>query len=242
MLFIWLVLLQLAIFAVLVLFLRVILTKNVSTATEHLHALNADYTQKLEEARKHQAEADKYYDETVLKAKVDAEKTKMQILKDAQMTQETAVNESRKQSADILEQANRARETMLKEVERRIEIGSVEKAGELMEAVFPRAIGEAVHGHWVQELLSGGLEGLVRLNIPETLEEALVTSAYALKKEERAALEAKLRKELGHPVRVAEKTDPALLAGFRVALGSVVIDGSLRFQIREAVRHAQQPV
>ena len=68
MVFLWLVLLQLAIFGALVYFLRVILTRNVSAATEHLHTLNQDYTQKLDEARKHQAEGDKYYDETVLKA------------------------------------------------------------------------------------------------------------------------------------------------------------------------------
>ncbi len=242
MVFLWLVLLQLAIFGALVFFLRVILSKNVSTATEHLHTLNQDYTQKLEEARKHQAEADKYYDETLLKAKVDAEKTKMQILKETQATQEAAVNESRKQSADILEQANRARETMMKELESRIEAGAAEKAGELMQAVLPAAVGEALHGHWVKELLAGGLEDLVRLNIPESLEEAKVTSAYELKKDEKAALESKLREKLKRTLRVTETTDPALLAGFCVALGGVVIDGSLRFQIKEAVRRAQHCV
>lgn len=242
MVFLWLVLLQLAIFGALVYFLRVILTRNVSTATEHLHALNQDYTQKLEEARKHQADADKYYDETVLKAKMDAEKTKMQILKEAQAAQETAVNESRKQSADILEQANRAREAMMKELDRRIDAGAVEKAGDLIQAVLPEAVGEAIHGPWVKELLTSGLEDLARLNVPDALEEAAVTSAFALAKEEKAALEAKLREKFKRSVRVAETTDPALLAGLRIALGGVVIDGSLRFQIREAVRRAQEPV
>lgn len=242
MVFLWLVLLQLAIFGALVFFLRVILSKNVSTATEHLHTLNQDYTQKLEDARKHQAEADKYYDETLLKAKVDAEKTKMQILKETQAAQEATVNESRKQSADILEQANRARETMLKELEVQIEAGAVEKAGELMQSVLPEAVGRALHGHWVKELLASGLEDLGRLNIPEALEEAKVTSAYELKKDERAALEATLCEKLKRPLRVTETTDPALLAGFRVALGGLLIDGSLRFQIKEAVRRAQHAV
>ena len=59
MLFVWLVLLQLIVFAVLVFFLRLIFSRNVSTATAHLHELNADYSQKLDEAKKRQAEADK---------------------------------------------------------------------------------------------------------------------------------------------------------------------------------------
>ncbi len=242
MVFLWLVLLQIALFAALVFFLRVILSKNVSSATEHLHTLNQDYTQKLEEARKHQAEADKYYDETLLKAKIDAEKTKMQILKDTQETQQAAVNESRKQSADILEQANRARDAMMKDVESRIEAGAVEKAGELMQTVLPEAVGQVLHGHWVKELLASGLEGLTRLNVPETLEEAQVTSAYELKKNEKAELESKLREKLKRSLRVVETTDPSLLAGFRIALGGILIDGSLRFQIKEAVHRAQQSV
>ncbi len=61
---------------------------------------------KLEEARKHQTEADKYYDETLLKAKVDAEKTKMQILKETQATQEARRGA---QGSDDAEAAGRVR-------------------------------------------------------------------------------------------------------------------------------------
>jgi hypothetical protein len=69
MLFLWLVLLQLGLFAALVLFLRVILTRNISNATSHLHSLNQDYTQKLEDAKKRQLDADAYYDQAILRAK-----------------------------------------------------------------------------------------------------------------------------------------------------------------------------
>ncbi len=242
MFFLWLVFLQLILFTIVILFLRFYLSRNVSRATTHLNELNQEYSLKSEEAKKKLEAAVRYYDEMVLKAKIDAEKTRVQILNEVQEAQQAAVNESRKQSADILEQANRARESMLKEVDRRIEAGAVEKAGELMQVVFPPAVGEIVHAYWVKELLSAGLEDLGRLNVPESLEEAQVTTAYPLKKDEKATLETKLREKLKRTIRVSEKTDPSLLAGLGIALGGILIDGSLRFQIRAAVRHAQQSV
>ena len=84
MFWVWLVVIQLVVFTLLVLFLRMLLTRNISTATTHLHELNQDYNQKVEDANKRKAEVDRYYDEMLLKAKADAEKNKVQILREAQ--------------------------------------------------------------------------------------------------------------------------------------------------------------
>src|SRR5882672_110940 len=105
MLFLWLVLIQLIIFGVLTYFLKSVLTRNITNATSHLHELNQDYNQKLEEAKKKQMEADHYYDEMLLKAKTKAEKTKVQILKETHESQEAMVKEARKQSEEIVQQA-----------------------------------------------------------------------------------------------------------------------------------------
>ena len=73
MFWLWLVLIQLFVFTLLVVFLKMILTQNVTSATDHLHELNQDYNVKVEEANKRKAEVDRYYDEMLLKAKSDAE-------------------------------------------------------------------------------------------------------------------------------------------------------------------------
>src|SRR3989338_10619288 len=115
-LFLSLVLLQLIIFGILIVFLRVILTKNISKATSHINELNQDYSQKLEDAQKRVQEADKYYDSMLLKAKTEAEKTKMQILKEANDSQQMIVNESRKQSEEIIQKAQKSKDSLLEEV------------------------------------------------------------------------------------------------------------------------------
>ena len=51
MLFLSLILVQILLFGVLVLFLRLIIAKNVTHATDHLNEINSDYNQKLEDAK-----------------------------------------------------------------------------------------------------------------------------------------------------------------------------------------------
>lgn len=241
MFFLWFVFLQLVIFGVLILFLRVIFTRNLTNATSHLQALNADYTQKLEEARQKKLEADKYYDETLLKAKVDAEKTKMQILREAQESQEASVNGSRKQSEEILNQARNARAELLKEIDDQIEKRSLERAGDLVREVLPQEIDRVLHDRWVELLLTGGLDELARLNVPESVTSADIASPYPLSPAQKSALQKKLKERLHREFTLHEETLPELLAGLRVKLGSLVIDGSLRFKIQETVRHAARP-
>ena len=240
MLFLWLVLLQIAIFVALILFLKLIIARNLNNATSHLHTLNEDYTQKLDDAKKRQQEAEKYYDETVIKAKADAEKTKVQILKEATDAQNFALNQARQQSEDILKQGSNARDAMLKAIDDRIEQCAMEKACELVQEALPHEINESMHGKWVEQILKEGLDGLSKLNLPETLSEAEVTSAYPLNEDQKKLLRAKIKEQLSRDLPLNEKVSKDLIAGFRIVLGAVVIDGSLQFKIKEMVRNASQ--
>ena len=241
MLFLWLVLIQIVIFAALVLFLRMLLTKNVTNATTHLDTLNQDYSQKLDDAKKRQAEADTYYDSTILKSKVDAEKAKVAILKEAHDAQEFMVNQSRAQSTAILEQANKARETILGEIEARIEASAIQKACELVQEILPAALSEPMHVKWVDDLFKNNFEQLDRLNLPENLKEIEIQTAYALSDAHKKAMEKKIKSLVSKDVKLVEKVDSSLIAGCKVVLGTVVIDGTLKLKIKETMRHVQQP-
>lgn len=239
MLFLWLVLIQLAIFTCLVFFLRILLVRNVSHATNHLQQMNEDYNQKLEDAKKRQIEAEKYYDQTILKTKTDAEREKVRILKEAHQTQERVVEEAHRQAEEIIAQANRAKEELLKEVDRRVDERSVDRAGEFVEIVLSSEMNAETHQRFVDEFLKLGLEDLERLNLPEEIVEAEIETAFDLNPKQKSLLQKKLEESLKRPIRLKEKTEPRLIAGFKVKLGAVLIDGSLKFRIKEAARHAK---
>ena len=239
MLFLWLVVMQLAIFGALVYVLRVVLTRNINKATSHLHQLNEDYTVKLEDAKKRQIESEKYYDQTVLRTKSDAEKTKVQILKEAHTQEEQILKDSRRKAEEIVEQANRTAEAIVREMEVLVSQKSVDKAGELLQDMLPHEISPAIHAAWTEAALKDGLGQLERLHLSDDVQTAEVVSAAPLTADQKALIEKKIRARLKKDIRIEEKTDPSLMAGFQVKLGSVVVDGTLRFKMKESIKHAK---
>jgi F0F1-type ATP synthase delta subunit len=239
MLFLWLVLLQVLIFGILVLFLRLILARNIAAATSHLNEVNKDYNQRLEEAKKRLLDADKYYDEVVLKAKTDAEKLKAQILHEAHQSQEALAAETHQRSEEIVRQAEKAAESIVGDIERKVDERALDRASELVEDVLPEALSKEMHERWVEELLKNGVDEIHRLNPPKDLEAVKIVSAYPLGPDQKSAIQKRLREKLRHEVKFAEETDAKLLAGLKIVMGSVVLDGSLRFKMKESARRAK---
>lgn len=239
MLFIALGVVQVIVFIVVVIFLKTILSKNLQKATSHLTELNSDYDSKIGEAKGKVTEANKFFDESILKAKTEAESMKVQIVQEARDTQEALLKEARKNGEDILDQAHKTKESMMQEIDAMVEERAVEKAGELLEMMLPAELGDQMHAYWFGELCKYGLDELSRLNLSADVTEARVTSAYALTAPQKEKLEKILKDKLSRPIHLVESADKALIMGVKVLLGSVVIDGSLRFKIKEALKHAR---
>ena len=240
MFWLWLVLIQLLIFTMLVLFLRVLLTRNISSATAHLHELNQDYNEKVEAANKKKAEIDHYYDEMLLKSRADAEKQKVLILREAQETQETILKDARHQGEDIINQAHKAQELAMEEIEARVQDLARVKASELMHEVLTSEMSEHLHQLWVKELLKTGLDDVDKLHLPDDAKEIKIQSAFPLTAEQKGALHKKFQAVFGKNMPLSDEVKPELVAGLRIRLGSVLIDGSLEFKLKEIARDAHR--
>jgi F-type H+-transporting ATPase subunit delta len=68
---------------------------------------------------------------------------------------------------------------------------------------------------------------------------ATVTTAHPLDDKQVAALKAKLKARVGRDVAVTLKTDPAILGGLIVKIGSQMIDGSIRTKLN-TLAHAMK--
>jgi F-type H+-transporting ATPase subunit delta len=68
---------------------------------------------------------------------------------------------------------------------------------------------------------------------------ATVTTAHPLDDKQVAALKAKLKTRVGRDVAVTLKTDPAILGGLIVKIGSQMIDGSIRTKLN-TLAHAMK--
>lgn len=218
---------------------RYYLFQNVTRATSHLDKLSENYTRKEEEANKHLSEAKERSSQILVEAGENADEIKATALEETQEEREKVLKEARLKSEQIIQQANKTRDFLLGEIDKKIQEAAAREACELIREVIPDEIRKETHSHRLKELLLAGLEGLEGLSLPDTEREVHVVSAYELTEEERFILGRELRKRLRDDIEIKEETDSGLIAGFSIAIGGVIVDGSLRHSIQEAAKNVR---
>ena len=121
-----------------------------------------------------------------------------------------------------------------------MELRAVERACEMIEQVLPGQLRQDVQAHWLDELLQHGLGQLERLKTQDGAGPARIVSAFALTPEQRTFLRQQLRSALGKDLEISESTDPKLVAGLTITIGSLVLDGSLATKLQQAARRRMQ--
>ena len=148
------------------------------------------------------------------------------------------LQQTRTQSEELIQQADRSRQTILSEINERIAKEAVDKACELIHDTLPEQFKLNVHEHWVEELLKDGFVQFERLKVPQDLKDVKITSAFPLADGQRKNLTKKLKDALHRDIVLQEEVNPKMVAGFVVTMGSLVLDGSLRNKIQERARNA----
>ncbi|MBI1977443.1 MAG: F0F1 ATP synthase subunit delta [Candidatus Omnitrophica bacterium] len=239
MIFLLLIFIQVVVFATLVLVLRNVLKRHFGTATSHLDVLTQDSERRLNEAKKRTEEANAYYEETIAKAKLDAEKVKQQLIDEGVKEKQDLLDRARKESEEIMERAKSARELIEEELEQRIKDAAKDISLGAIQAALSGKVNEGVQSEWISELLASGFDGLSRLNVPEQVKKIEITSALPLTPAQRKTILTKLSERVGRSLEFEEKLDPKLILGIRASMGSVVVDGSLLWKLKEALEHVR---
>ena len=148
------------------------------------------------------------------------------------------MKDARRQGEDIIANAHKAKEQAMEEVGARVDELAQQKASELLNELLTAEMSESLHQIWVKELIKTGLEDLGRLNLPEDVKMIVVQSAFPLSAEQKNAMHKKFVAVFKKDIPLTEELSPDLIAGVRIRLGSVLVDGSLQFKIKETARDA----
>ena len=81
---------------------------------------------------------------------------------------------------------------------------------------------------------------LGHIHLPEDIKDVKISSAFPLKPGQVDDLDKKLKKELGNNIKLEQEIDPKLVAGFVITAGSVVIDASLKDEIKKIIKEGKQ--
>jgi F0F1-type ATP synthase delta subunit len=236
MLGIQLLILLLLIFAGLIFFLRQILIRNITKATGHLQELSKDFTSKQEETNRLLKEAKEEAEQIIVKEKQEAEEARNNVLKEAHVSKDKIISDARLKSEEMIEKAEKNCELMQRELDQRIESQAKEKACRLIQHSLPENFLKEYHDHIMKGADKNEIH-LERLKLPENIKEVKIVSAFSLTEKQCDDLKKSLKKRLNGNIKFDEETDSALIAGFIVTLGSVVVDASLRYKIQKAAEN-----
>jgi F0F1-type ATP synthase delta subunit len=236
MLIVSLVLLQIIIFGGLIFILRKILNQNVILATKHLDELNQDYSKKEQEIQKRLDDLKQKTNEILSKAQVEAQQFKETTIKQTETERDDILSKARVKGEEMMKQADKARQVLISEIEERIAKEAVSKACELTHCVLPEEFKQIVHTHWLNELIKNGFDQLERLSVAEDIHEINIKSAFDLNEEQRRLLSKKIKEVLSRDIALKETTDPNMVAGVIITIGSLVLDGSFKNKIQEQAK------
>ena len=236
MLIVSLVLLQIVIFGGLIFILRKILNQNVILATKHLDELNQDYSKKEQEIQKRLDDLKQKTNEILSKAQVEAQQFKETTIKQAETERDDILSKARVKGEEMMKQADKARQVLISEIDERIAKEAVSKACELTHCVLPEEFKQIVHTHWLNELIKNGFDQLERLSVAEDIHEINIKSAFDLNEEQRRLLSKKIKEVLSRDIALKETTDPNMVAGVIITIGSLVLDGSFKNKIQEQAK------
>ncbi len=217
-------------------FLQKFFNREVTSATSHLDTLIAETEAKETEVKKQYDEAKRQSLEIISNAQKDGALQKENVLKVAAEEKAKILNEAYARADEVIKQADNARLALLAELEQKISEKAVIKAQELLQKVLPEDFRKTVHGCWVNDVITNSFQELDRLRIPQGLSEVKVIGAFSLTEEEKANLKSKIEEKLGFEIKLQEETDPGLICGLVVNIGSLILDGSLKFKIQGAAR------
>ncbi|MDD5729605.1 MAG: F0F1 ATP synthase subunit delta [Candidatus Omnitrophica bacterium] len=229
-------------FIVLVSFASKMMNKDLGTATAHLDQLSAEYAKKEEQIRKQLEDVKRQSQEILANAEKDAALNKQRVLKEAETEKEKVITQAQSKCDEMIQQADRARQALMDDMDHKIEERAIQRASELLKEALPEDIRVTIHGKWIDDLVGGGFDQLERLRIPEGINEAVLTTAYPLTEEKRQALAGKIKEKIGVQINLKEEVDADIISGWVITIGSLILDGSLRFKIQEAAISKQKVI
>lgn len=236
---VYLVLVQLLVFVVMVVAMRRLLLRDSMKAVAKLQEAESELGRKEDAIRKRIEESEAEFRRKSAEAQDAVARSRETLEKELGRTRETLVEEAKRERDRIMEEATRNKERMRQELARDLEAKTLDNTGRICEMVFSDEMGQRLDQAFIDELLAA-LEEMDTSSITIAAEAVEITSSRPLSQTSKDRIRELVQRKFDVSLDVRESTQPSQLAGIRMKLGSLEIDGSLQNRFREAVDQLKQ--
>lgn len=231
---IYLILLQAVVFAVIVIGIKQLLVRDTVKAADKLREAEAELGKKEEAVRKRIEENEAEFRRKSAEAQETLSRAREAMEKELAKSRESMMDEARKERDRIVDEAVRGKEKVKQELIREAEAHTLEYAGKIYEMVFSSDLGKKLDHAFLDELLVA-LEEMDASSITIDAPAIEVSCSHPLEDSHKVRVRDIVTKKFGATLAVHETIEPELIAGVRIRMGSLEIDGSLVNRFREAI-------
>ncbi len=230
---------QIMAFVGLVALLRWLFYRNVHSAVQRMDLIQLENLKREAELKQRLNRVEAECKTKLQEVQAQAQKVLEDAKEQAGQVREEMVKEARRESERIIQEAQERRDEIRQELERETGHKAVQLASDAIRYVMTTQLEEKIHEHLVEDLLKE-LGSLDPGRLQTRSDKAHVVTPLALTLPQRNRLQEILARKAGHPVTVSESVDPKVIAGIVVQLDSLVLDGSLRNKLKEAVAYVRK--
>jgi F0F1-type ATP synthase delta subunit len=214
--------------------LKRLLMGSVQQAAAKLREVEADLGRKEEAVRKRIEDNEAEFRRKSAEAQEGLIRAREAMEKDVSRTRDGLLDEARKERDKIVDEANRSKEKLRQELAREAQGQAVENARRVYELVFSEELGRKLDHSFLDELLVA-LDEMDASSITIAATAIEVVCSHPLEPAHHERLMDIVARKFGVTLGVQEAIDPGLIAGIKIKLGSLEIDGSLRNRFNEAI-------
>lgn len=231
---IYLVLAQAVVFVVMVIGVKQLLLRDAAKATNALREAEAELGKKEEAVRKRIDENEAEFRRKSVEAQETLTRTREAMEREIAKNREAMLDDAKKERDRMVEDAQRSIEKVRQELYREAETRTLDYAGKIYEMVFSDDLGKNLDHAFLEELLAA-LEEMDASNITVNAPSIEVECSHPLDDKHKTRIQDLVARKFDASLPVSETVNPELIAGVKIKLGSLEIDGSLRNRFREAV-------
>lgn len=230
---------QLVVFGVVVLLLKRILLRDTLTAVNRLREAEAELGRKEEALRQKAEESEAEFRRRNAEAEEALAREREVAERELARLRAATIEEAKTERDRILTEAERAKEKLRQELIQEVDAKSIEYAGSVFDLVFSEGLTARLNEGLLEELLTA-LEEMDTTSLNVQASEVAIESSHPLTPAWRERIRDLVNRKFNVALEVREQVVPGLIAGLRLKLGSLEIDGSLSNRFREAVEQLKR--
>jgi len=227
-----LIIIQAITFVAIVFALKRLLYTETTKEAIRLRALKAENAVKQRELQEKISASETTYKDKLTKAEEDVRRLKTQAQDEVAEAKKKILDEAKEEAERIVRIAFNKKERIREEVKVEIERKLPRMASRIFEeALLPEAR-KVVHENLLKEL-AAHIEKIEKSKFSVKEKKGELISAYPLGSQEKNKLISGISLKIGHKIDFEETEDKKLIAGCVIRLGTLAIDGSLEYRLRQ---------